>query len=60
MCSARDAVDSGRGARALVRFRHVHAKIWWLCRALLPAAHVAPAVSLHTPFVESSVSKKKH
>jgi hypothetical protein len=60
MCSARDAVDSGRGARALARFRHVHAKMRWLCRALLPAAHVAPTVSLHTPFVDSSVSKKRH
>jgi hypothetical protein len=32
---------------------------WWLCRALLPAAHVAPTVSLHTPFVDSSVSKNR-
>jgi hypothetical protein len=33
----------------------------WLCRALLPAAHVAPTVSLlHTPIVDSSVSKKRH
>ena len=60
MCSARDAVDSGRGARALARFRHMHAKMRWLCRALLPAAHVAPTVSLHTPFVDSSVPKKIH
>jgi hypothetical protein len=58
--SARDAVDSGRGIRALLRFRHAHAKIRWLFHALLPAAHVAPAVSLHTPFVDSSVSKKIH
>ena len=58
MCSARDAVDSGRDARALVRFRHVHAKMRWLCRALLLAAYVAPTVSLHTPFVDGSVSKK--
>jgi hypothetical protein len=60
MCSARGAVDSGRGARELVRFRHAHAEIRWLFRALLPAAHVAPTVSLHTPFVDSSVSKKRH
>jgi hypothetical protein len=58
MCSARGAVDSGRGTRAFVRFRHAHAKIRWLFRALLPAAHAAPAISLHTPFVDSSVSKK--
>jgi hypothetical protein len=58
ICSARDVVDSGRGARALVRFQHAHAKIRWLFRALLPAAHVSPAGSLHTPFVDSSVSKK--
>jgi hypothetical protein len=32
----------------------------WLFRALLPAAHVAPTVSLHTPFVDSNVSKKRH
>jgi len=30
----------------------------WLCRALLPAVNVAPTASLHTPFVDSSVSKK--
>jgi hypothetical protein len=58
ICSARDAVDSGQGARALVRFRHVRAKIRWLCRALLPAAHAAPSVSLHTPFVGSMRFKK--
>jgi hypothetical protein len=58
MCLACDAVDSGRGARALVRFWHTHANMRWLRRALLPAAHVAPTVSLHTPNVESSVSKK--
>jgi hypothetical protein len=33
--------------------------MWWLCRALLPAAYVTPTVSLHKPFVDSSVSKKK-
>jgi hypothetical protein len=60
MCSACDTLESGRGARALVRFRHAHAKIRWLFRALLPAAHVAPTVSLHTLFVDSSVSKKRH
>jgi hypothetical protein len=32
----------------------------WLCRALLRAAHVSPTVFLHTPFVDSSVSKKRH
>jgi hypothetical protein len=58
MCSARDAVDSGNGARALVRFRHARAKIWWLCRALLPAVHAAPTVSLHTHFVDSMRFKK--
>jgi hypothetical protein len=31
----------------------------WLFRALLPAERVAPAVSLRTPFVDSSVSKKQ-
>jgi hypothetical protein len=34
--------------------------MWWLCRALLPAENFAPAVPLHTPFADSSVSKKKH
>ena len=61
MCLACDAVDSGRGAHALVRFWHTHANMRWLRRALLPAAHVAPTVSLlHTPIVDSSVSKKRH
>ena len=58
MSSARGAVDSGRDARALVRFQHVHAKMWWRCRALLPAAHVAPTFLLHTPFVDSMRFKK--
>jgi hypothetical protein len=58
MSSARGAVDSGRDARALVRFRHVHAKMWWRCRALLPAAHVAPTFLLHTPFVDSMRFKR--
>ena len=56
-----NTMDSGRGARALVRFWHTHANMRWLRRALLPAAHVAPTVSLlRTPIVDSSVSKKRH
>ena len=50
----------GSGRPRTCTFRHVHAKMRWLFRALLPAAHVAPTVSLHTPFVDSNVSKKRH
>jgi hypothetical protein len=49
ICPARGAVESSRASRALGRFRHAHAKMRLLYRALLAAVIISPTLSLYPP-----------